>query len=130
MKKLVIAIATVIAAAAMASSATATGPVYEDSGFLCAIATPVGFVFTYDSSFVVYGSGKATLKCTANTDYSGDRVVLSPKNTGLGCGYYGLSLPNWKSITGSNGQAVLTCNGHVDLNAMDAARSAGGASGN
>ena len=54
MKKLVIAIATVIAAAAMASSATATGPVYEDSGFLCGLVTPDGFAFTYDSSFVVY----------------------------------------------------------------------------
>lgn len=130
MKKLVIAIATVIAAAAMASGATATGPAFEDSGFACGIITPVGFVITYDSSFVVYSSGKAVLKCTANTSYSGDRVVYSPKNLDATCGYNGLALPNWKSIHGSNGQSVLTCNGHVDLNATDAARSAGGASGN
>jgi hypothetical protein len=130
MKKIVIAIATVIAAAAMVSTATAADTFYEDSGFLCAVLTPEGFALTTDSSFVIYASGKAVLKCKAQTDYSGDRVVLSPKNTRSSCGYLFIELPFWKSTTGSNGQTMLTCNGQVDLNAFAQARAAGGTAGN
>lgn len=137
MKKLVVAIATVIAAAAMASSATATDIVYEDSGFLCGMLTPEGFALTVDSSFVIYASGKAVLKCTADTGSRPDRVVLSPKNTGADCGYFSpatgsVPLPFWKSTHGVNGQSVLTCNGQVDLNASPdpTAASAGGTAGN
>jgi hypothetical protein len=138
MKRLVIAIATVIAAAAMVSTATATDTFYETEGFFCGILTPDGFVVTQDSSFVIYASGKAVLKCHAQTDYSGPRVVLSPKNTGVDCGYFDdnvgvIDLPFWKSTHGSNGQVVLTCNGQVDLNdrpSPDVLRSAGGTTGN
>jgi hypothetical protein len=132
MKKLVVAIATVIAAAAMVSSATATGPVYEDSGFLCTILTPEGnLLFTTDSSYVVYASGKAVLKCTAQTEPRSSRVVLGPKNTPADCGYQFTPLPFWNSVHGVNGQVVLTCNGQVDLNGSpDPARSAGGSAGN
>lgn len=138
MKKIIAALAVVVAAAAMASSAGATGIVYEDRGFECGILTPAGFVTTFDSSFVIYSSGKAVLKCTAHTDYNGPRVVTSPNNTDLNCGYFSFStgsidLPFWKGVHGSNGQSVLTCNGHVNLNAQPAptARAAGGgAAGN
>jgi opacity protein-like surface antigen len=132
MKKLVIAIATVIAAAAVVSSATATGPVYEDSGFLCGILTPEEtLIFTYDSSYVVYASGKAVLKCTAQDAPRSKRVVLGPKNTGVDCGYQFTPLPYWNSVHSVNGQVVLTCNGQVDLNGSpDPARTAGGTAGN
>jgi hypothetical protein len=130
MKKLVIAIAAVFAAAAMVSSATATDTFYEDSGFLCFMLTPEGGAYTYDSSFVIYASGKAVLKCTVQGEPRSDRVVLSPKNTGVSCGYYSIELPYWKSVHGVNGQSVLTCNGQVDLNAIDQARAAGGTAGN
>jgi opacity protein-like surface antigen len=131
MKKLVIAIAPVIAAAAMVSSATATGPVFEDSGFACAILTPEGaLLITNDSSYVVYASGKAVLKCTAQTEPRSNRVVLGPKNTGVDCGYVTTPLSFWNSVHGVNGQVVLTCSGQVDLNAPASARSAGGTAGN
>ena len=96
MKQFVIAIATVIAAAAVVSSATATGPVFEDSGFLCGILTPEEtLIFTTDSSYVVYASGKAVLKCTAQDAPRSKRVVLGPKNTGVDCGYLFTPLPFW-----------------------------------
>ncbi len=122
MKKLVAAIATVIAAAALASSATATDTFYEADGFLCGMITPDGFLFTEDSSFVIYATGKSVLKCKANDDYAGPHTVLSTKNTGANCGYFdftigSVDLPFWKSTHGSNGQHVLTCNGQFDTNA-------------
>ena len=122
MKKLVAAIATVIAAAALASSATATDTFYEADGFLCGMITPDdGFLFTEDSSFVIYATGKSVLKCKANDGYAGPHRVLSTKNTGANCGYFdftigSVDLPFWKSTHGSNGQHVLTCNGQFDTN--------------
>ncbi len=131
MKKLVVAIATVIAAAALVSTATATGPVFEDSGFACGILTPEGsLLITNDSSYVVYASGKAVLKCTAQTAPRSSRVVLGPKNSEADCGYLFTPLPFWNSVHGVNGQVVLTCSGQVDLNAPASALSAGGTAGN
>jgi hypothetical protein len=142
MKKLGIVIATVIAAAALVSSATATDTFYEDEGFLCGMLTPgEGFLLTEDSSFVIYASGKSVLKCKAYDDYSGPHTVLNPKNTEAGCGYFNVEdgifvdLPFWKSTHGTQGQHVLTCNGQYDTNAprdepQPDARAAGGAAGN
>jgi hypothetical protein len=130
MKRLVIAIATVIAAAALVSTATATDTVFEASEFPCFMLTPEGGAFTTDTSFVIYASGKAVLKCTAQLEPRSERVVLSPKNTGVSCSAFGVALPFWKSTHGVNGQSVLTCNGQVDLNAVDQARTAGGTAGN
>jgi hypothetical protein len=141
MKKLVAVIAAVFAAAAIATGATAGGPYYESSEFLCGILLPDdGVALTEESSFTISASGSATLRCIAWTDYDGDRVVLSPKNRpDVSCGYSdstigGVALPNWKSTHGSNGQVVLVCNGRYDTNAPstpDLARAAGGgAAGN
>jgi hypothetical protein len=138
MKRIIAALAVVVAAAAMASSAGATGIVYQDSGFACGIITPAGFVITENSSFVIYSSGKAVLKCTASdTGYRGPRVVTNPNNSDADCGYFSsttgpIDLPFWKGVHGANGQSVLTCNGHVDLNAQPAptARAAGATAGN
>jgi hypothetical protein len=141
MKKLVAVIAGVVAAAAIATGATASGPFYSADGFLCGILLPDGgSALTVDTTFTISASGSATLKCHAQGEPTGDRVVLSPNNRpDVTCGYADgiigfVALPNWKSVHGANGQITLTCNGRYDTNAPstpDLARAAGGgAAGN
>jgi hypothetical protein len=125
MKKLVLAVATVLAAATFVSGAGADGAVYEDSGFLCGIVLPDGgFVTTTNSSFVIFASGKAVLRCEGTTE-PGTRDHMNPTtHPDLSCGYSGLPLPYWNTDVRWNGAVQLTCRGHVDLNGIDAARAA------
>jgi hypothetical protein len=117
MKKLVLAMATVLIAAVVATSAAAEGPVYEDSEFLCGIALPEGGgVLTYDSSFTVFASGKAVLRCEGQTE-PGTRAHMNPDtHPDLTCHYEGLILPFWNTDIKRGGEVQLECRGHVDLN--------------
>jgi hypothetical protein len=134
MKKLVLAVTTVLVAAVVATSAAAEGPVYEDSEFLCGIALPNGEggytgVYTYDSSFTIFASGKAVLRCNGWTE-PGSRFQMNPNtDPELTCGYYIVPLPNWNTSVKRGGEVQLECRGHVDLNDLAPTSSSAGNAG-
>ncbi len=121
MKRIVLMLATVLAAGVAASSASATGPLLVQEGVLCGVFNADGnIVLTTDSELIWYASGKVALRCEADTvNNSGSRVVFSGFLCGLGP--FGFTTQSRNTI-GVNGRSQLTCTGHA--NPGDAAASA------
>lgn len=126
MKKLVAALAALMAAGALASTASATGPLLVEEGFLCGVYTADGgLALTTNSRLTWYASGKVVLKCEAQTvNNTGTRVEFSGFLCGLG--EFGTTTDSRNTI-GYNGSSQLTCTGWADPSAPAvAAATAGG----
>lgn len=121
MRTLVVAVATAVAAAVLAGSAVGSGgPVLVLTEVPCAVGDGDGGLhITFDSSFVIYSSGKAVLRCQATglPNSSGAVVYFNFANTGQVCdlGPFGATT-NWVNKVSKLGTSQLTCTGHVDLN--------------
>lgn len=129
MKKLVVALATVFAAAVMVSSATADGPIIEERGFACGVLDRgPSFVLTFDSYFAWFDSGKTYLRCEADGTPGSQKIQYTFENTGILCGVPVSGLTDeWKNTIGANGHIQLTCKGFLNPNTVDADASTGGA---
>lgn len=132
MKKLVLVIAAVFAAAVMISSATATGgPLAESRGFACGVIDGDGsFTSTTNSYAVWYASGATYLRCEKQGSNSTGQVVkFNYENTGILCGVpISGATDEWNNRVGRNGAIQLTCNGHLnpgDINGDSASSGAG-----
>lgn len=123
-KKIALAFVTLLAVGAVATTASATGPIASDEGFACAVNTADGgFAVTYESFAIWYASGKTYLRCEADTvNTTGHRIELS----GFPCNvpYSGLTYNSTNSI-GKNGRSQLTCVGWADPSADTASASSG-----
>lgn len=126
MKKLVLGLVTLLAVGIVATTASATGPIASDSEFACGVLDADGNgVVTYDSFSVWYASGKTYLRCEAwVTNDTGSRITYNYDNTGFLCfiSYSGFTA-NWTNTIGRNGSSQLTCVGHADPAAVNAAAS-------
>lgn len=119
MKKLVAVVLTVLAVAAFATTASATGPLYDESGILCGVLDRDGSgIATTDSRLIQYASGKVTLRCEAQGTPGSDIVVFSGFLCGLGP--FGTTTDSTNRV-GKNGHIQLTCTGQSGPNG-DAAR--------
>jgi hypothetical protein len=120
MKKVVFGLVTLLTAGVIATTATATGPIASDEGFLCGVLTADGGSALTNESFAIwYASGKTYLRCEADTvNNTGTRVEFS----GFPCNvpFSGLTT-NSKNSIGYNGRSQLTCIGHADPEAVQAA---------
>lgn len=117
MKKLVIVVVTVLAAAVLATGATADSPLYQDSEFACGVIDADGSgLVTSNSSITWYASGKVVLTCSAyGTNDTGQVVKFNYENTGFLCGLLGFGATDeWNNRVGRNGHIQLTCTGHVN----------------
>jgi hypothetical protein len=128
MKKLVLALAALCAVGALASTASATGPIAELDGFACGILDADGNVVAASSSHVTwFASGKVYLRCEGTVvNDTGMRITYNFANTGLVCNAIFASTTNWTNTIGYNGSSQLTCIGFADPSAA-AAASAGSA---
>lgn len=116
MKKLVAAVATLVATAAIVvGGASAEGtptPLYEASGFACGVIDRGGgFVLTFESYLVWRQNGNVYLRCEADgTDGS-----TIETRTGFLCGLaqFGLTTTS-KNVVRRNGRIQLECWGYAD----------------
>ena len=120
MKKFVVAVATVLAAAAVftgvAASSGDDGPKLIDSGFSCAILDGTGAIFITNNSQRWLSQNKVWIKCEGNGAPAPVLTYFNFGNTGLSCnigGGYG-STTNWVDKVGRAGNSQLTCT--LDLN--------------
>lgn len=115
MKKLVAVVLTVCAVAAFATTATASGPVYDESGILCGVIDrDGGSILTTDSRLIQYASGKVTLRCEAQGTPGSNIVVTEGFLCGLGP--FGLTTDSSNRV-GKNGHIQLTCTGFAEESA-------------
>ena len=124
MKKLVIAAATVVATALVATGAYASGPVSDEAGVVCGVIDRGGaIVLTTDSRLIHYASGKVTLRCIAQ----GTPGSTIETTTGFVCGLgqFGTTTDSFNRV-GRNGEIQLSCTGWA---AVDTASAAGGSVG-
>jgi hypothetical protein len=125
MKRVLLAAVPLLAAAAfmVAGAGASGGPVEEQHGFGCTLLDGDGnFVFTTDSHFFIYGSGKAVLQCEASgvANSSGQVVNWNFGNTGITCGMLSAgSTEVWRNRVGAGGEAQLTCQTYVKAERVD-----------
>ena len=127
-KKLALAFVTLLAVGAVATTASATGPIATSEGFACGIFDQNGSIVLADTSFAVwYASGKTYLRCEG---WVGNDTGTRIETSGFPCNvpYSGLTT-NSKSSIGKNGLSQLTCIGHADPSAASAAGGQAGAAG-
>jgi hypothetical protein len=126
MRKVVLALVALLATGVIASTATATGPIASNEGFVCGILDADGNVVLASSSFDVwYASGKTYLRCEGTvTNDTGNRITYNFANTGLECDIaYSGPTTNWTNTIGRNGSSQLTCIGFADPSAASASSS-------
>ncbi len=124
MKKLVALGLTVFAVAAFATTASATGPTFDESGVSCGVFDRDGsLVLTTDSRLVAYASGKVTLRCEADGTPGSNIVTTSGFLCGLGP--FGTTTDSTNRV-GKNGHIQLSCTGTVDPSADAASAAASG----
>jgi hypothetical protein len=124
MKKLVAAVAIVLAVGAIASTATAaTGGTVVAEGFACGVFDGNGNIFiTTNSTLTVYDSGKVVLKCNGDGAGAPALTFYNYANTGATCGMLQFgSTTNWSNKVGYNGNSQLTCTTFIDQSAPAAA---------
>lgn len=131
MKKLVLAVVAVLAAATVASGIAmgSGGSTVVAAEFPCGIADGDGnIVITYNSVLTLNSSGKAILQCAGYAGNStGHLVNWNHDNTGAFCGMLQFGITDtWGDKVGSNGNSQLTCTTWVKDNAPDAAGSGAG----
>jgi hypothetical protein len=123
-KKLALAFVTLLAVGAVATTASATGPIDSDEGFACLIFDQNGALVLADTSFAVwYASGKTYLRCEG---WVGNDTGARIETSGFLCNipFSGLTTDS-KSSIGRNGLSQLTCVGHADPTAPAAAAASG-----
>ena len=114
MKKLVALGLMVLAVAAFATTAYATGPLSDESGITCGVLDRDGSVIlTTDSRLIHYASGKVTLRCEADGTPGSDIVVTSGFTCGLA--QFGFTTDSTNRV-GRNGHIQLSCTGFADPN--------------
>ena len=124
MKKLVAVALTVLAVAAFATTASATGPISDESGVLCGVIDRDGStVLTTDSRLIHWASGKVTLRCVAQGTPGANIVVTSGFVCGLG--QFGSTTDSTNRV-GRNGEIQLSCTGFAEPNADAALTSSSG----
>ena len=122
MKKVVFMLATVLVAGAIASSATATGPIAVEEGFPCLIFDQDGNLVLADESFQVWrANGDTYLRCEGQVGNDTGAVI---EDSGFLCNiaFSGLTT-NSTSRIGRGGESQLTCRGHADPSAASVASS-------
>ena len=113
MKKVLVAIATALCAAALFAggiAASGDGGTIVDEGFPCAVLDADGnTVITTNSKLIEFGD-KAILRCHAEVPAPDAVVVWNFANTGLECGMgqFG-STENWSDRIGLGGLSQLVC---------------------
>jgi hypothetical protein len=125
MKKLVAAMLALLAVAAFATAATASGPV-SDEQVLCNVIDRGGGTVTTDNGRLIhYASGKVTLRCIAQ----GTPGSTIETTTGFLCGLgqFGLTTDSSNRV-GKNGEIQLSCSGWSSVT-PDAVSAAGGTVG-
>ena len=129
MKKVLVAVATALCAAALFAggiAASGDGGTVVDSGFACAVFDGNGVLFiTTDSTLTEFGS-KAVLRCQGTGAPARPAVVFNFANTGLECGMgqFG-STQNWSNKVGWNGLSQLVCTQSLPLPPPGPSASAG-----
>jgi hypothetical protein len=114
MKKLVAALAAVVAMAAIAvGTASGTdGPLFQDSEFACGVLDRDGsFVLTFNSEITWYASGKIELRCEGRGTPGNSVAQTSGFLCGLGP--FGAASES-KNVVRKNGGIQLTCSGHLN----------------
>jgi hypothetical protein len=121
MKKLVAAVLTVLAVAAFATTATASGPVSDEAVLCGVIDRGGGFVLTDNGRLIHYASGKVTLRCVAQ----GTPGSTIETTTGFLCGLgqFGYTYESSNRV-GKNGEIQLSCTGWASVT-PDASASGG-----
>jgi hypothetical protein len=121
-KKLALALVTLVAVGAVATTASATGPIDSNEDFLCLIFDQNGALVPAETSFEIwYASGKTYLRCEGWVgNDTGERIETS----GFLCNisFSGLTT-NSRSSIGKNGVSQLTCIGHANPADLTAAAS-------
>lgn len=130
MRKLVIAVATVFATAAVVvgvAAASGDGGTVVARGFSCGLLDGNGGIFSTTNSTLTLYQTKAVLQCTGDgAAYTGPNPpkYFNFGNTGLACGMLEFgSTTDWRDKVGRSGNSQLTCVQH--LNGDDLASSAG-----
>jgi hypothetical protein len=124
MKKLVAVALTVLAVAAFATTASATGPISDETGVLCGVIDRDGStILTTDSRLIHWASGKVTLRCVAQGTPGANIVVTEGFVCGLGP--FGTTTDSTNRV-GRNGEIQLSCTGFA---APDAAPASAASSG-
>ncbi len=128
MKKLVAALATVVAVAAVMAGAVLANPTSGKvvaEGFSCGVYDGNGSVFVTTNSVLTVYQNKAVLQCSGSGAPAASLTYFNYGNTGASCGMLEFgSTTDWSDKVGRNGSSQLQCT--VDLS-IDRASSAGGA---
>ena len=129
MKKLVVAVATVFATAAVVVGVAAANPdagTVVARGFSCGILDGNGDIFVTTNSELIEYQTKAVLHCSGDgAPYTGPSPpkFFNFGNTGLSCGMLQFgSTTDWVDKVGRSGNSQLTCKTAIN---GDAAASAG-----
>ena len=129
MKKLVAALATVVAVAAVMAGAVLANPTSGKvvaEGFSCGVYDGNGSVFVTTNSVLTVYQNKAVLQCSGSSGApAASLTYFNYGNTGASCGMleFGSTTRSVQDEVGRNGSSQLQCT--VDLS-IDRASSAGG----
>lgn len=129
MRKLSVAVAAVLAAAAVTigvANASGDGGTVIGSGFACGVLDGNGAVFiTTDSVLIAYQT-KVVLRCTGDGAAAKELTYFTYANTGLTCAVPGYgSTTNWTDKVGRSGNSQLVC--VVSTDSISAQSSSGAA---
>jgi hypothetical protein len=129
MKKLVVAVATVLCAGAVLAGGVSANPdagTVVAEGFACAVLDADGNTVITTNSKLIEFQNKAVLRCSAEVPAPDAVVVWNFANTGLLCGMLQFgATENWSDKIGLGGLSQLVCTQALPL--ADAA--AGGGAG-
>jgi hypothetical protein len=133
MRTLVLGLAALVAAAVVAGGAAGSGgPLLVETEIPCIVGDADGGLWiTFDAQLVIYGSGRAVLRCEASglPNSSGRIANFNFRNTGELCSFgpFG-ETAWWNNKVSTLGTSQLVCTGHVDVSGPfdpAAARAAG-----
>jgi len=114
MKKIIVALAAVLAAGALAGGVGATADAGKviASGFSCGIVDGTGAIITTENSVLTLYQHRSVLQCWGNGAPAASLTYWNYENTGYECGMldFGSTL-NWVDKVGTKGNSQLTCYG-------------------